>query len=90
MPLTKYHYDSLFSTLKRIKNTCFKYVDVGYFDVRLRYFEGDYTIIWGDSQYDLDHRGFWGYHTVFAECSDSDLKEIILEMYKEIEDQMHD
>jgi len=92
MPLTDYQYNSLFSTLKVLKETCFDfdYIEEDYFDVRLRYFEGEYTLLWGDSQYDTDHRGLWGYGSVSNDYSLEDLENLLKAMYLEIEDQMYD
>jgi len=36
-----------------------------YIEVRLQVYEdGDWTVRWGDSQYDQDHRGYWGSSSV--------------------------
>lgn len=34
--------------------------DDEYLDVRLRYFQGEFYVYCGSSDYDCDHRGFWG------------------------------
>ena len=57
--------------------------DDGYIDVRLRVFEGDWEVKFGDSQYDTDHRGDWGYSAI---CEDSDLEEIAQELIDEVLD----
>lgn len=57
--------------------------DDGYIDVRLRVFEGDWEVKFGDSQYDTDHRGDWGYSSI---CKDSDLEEIAQELIDEVLD----
>jgi hypothetical protein len=37
----------------------------GYCDVRLQvYDDGQWAVRYGDSQYDTDHRGWWGYSSV--------------------------
>lgn len=56
--------------------------DDGYLDVRLRVFEGDWEIKFGDSQYDTDHRGLWGYASISEE---SDLEEIAQELIDEVQ-----
>ncbi len=55
--------------------------DDGYLDVRLRVFEGDWEVKFGDSQYDTDHRGSWGYASI---CEDSDLSEVAQELIDEV------
>jgi hypothetical protein len=35
-------------------------------DIRLQLVDGDYHIHIGDSQYDTDHRGGWGYGTIIT------------------------
>ena len=34
-------------------------------DVRLRIHSGSWQVLWGDPQFDTDHRGRWGYGTLF-------------------------
>ena len=57
--------------------------DDGYLDVRLRVFEGAWEVKFGDSQYDTDHRGDWGYSSI---CEDSDLEEVAQELISEVEE----
>jgi len=35
-----------------------------FIDVRLRVFNGGWEVLHGDSQYDTDHRGLWGYSSI--------------------------
>ncbi len=35
-----------------------------FIDVRLRVFDGGWEVLHGDSQYDTDHRGLWGYSSI--------------------------
>lgn len=47
--------------------------DVTYVDIRLQLVDGTYHIYTGDSQFDTDHRGSWGYgsfvvNTYFDHC----------------------
>ena len=57
--------------------------DDGYIDVRLRVFEGNWEVKYGDSQYDTDHRGWWAYSAI---CEDSDLEEVAQELIDEVLD----
>jgi hypothetical protein len=61
-------------------------VDIYFLPVRLRYFEGNFELLWGDSSFDTDHRGIWGSSTINPESSFEELKEVLKEMYNEIED----
>lgn len=38
-------------------------------DVRLRYHNGDWSLLTGDSQYDTDSRGYWGSSSVTGDCT---------------------
>ena len=42
-------------------------------DVRLRYFDGAWSLHTGDVQYDTDHRGFWGSSSVGQEMTEDRL-----------------
>ncbi len=44
-------------------------------DVRLRFHEGDLEIKTGDSQFDTDCRGFWGYASLDYDIAPEDLTE---------------
>jgi hypothetical protein len=36
-------------------------------DVRLQIDpDGDWNVLWGDSQYDTDHRGYWGFGSILV------------------------
>lgn len=55
-------------------------------DIRLRFFKDEYSLLWGDSSFDPDHRGFWGFSTVHIDSPISDLKLAIKDMVQEIKD----
>jgi hypothetical protein len=85
--------DSLYSLVEWLKNLESKGLldeEDSYMDVRLRYFENQYDILWGDSQYDTDHRGLWGYGSVSPEYCMEDLESLLKAMYLEIEEQVYD
>jgi len=65
-------------------------VDIYFLPVRLRYFECTFELLWGDSSFDVDHRGIWASGTINPEATFEELKEILKEMYREIEEQMYD
>lgn len=44
-------------------------------DVRLVFHEGNWEVKTGDSQYDTDHRGFWGYGSLSYDIEPEDLTE---------------
>jgi hypothetical protein len=57
-------------------------------DVRLRIFEGDWEILWGDVDSDTDHRGSWGYGSLSLSSDTGRLAQDLLEdlVEKEIEE----
>ena len=57
-----------------------------YLDIRLRYFEGDVSILYGDSQYDTDHRGYWGDGTMLLGMTRDDLKTLANELIESLLD----
>lgn len=51
--------------------------DDGTCDVRLQvYPSGEWAMRWGDSQYDQDHRGFWGSSSIDKATTLSDMVDI--------------
>lgn len=58
--------------------------------IRLREFEGDWSLCTGDGQFDTDHRGRWGYSTVVWDSNAEDVVEELVsglhEAYSDIED----
>lgn len=87
----------------RIFHATFPYEDNGeddsnpYLDVRLRDFEGSWSLLVGDSQYDTDHRGRWAYASILSSSDWEDsaggvaeeLVEELREEFSDIEDQKH-
>ena len=61
-------------------------VDIYFLPVRLRYFEDNFELLWGDSSFDTDHRGIWASGSVNPESTFEDLKDLLKDMYYEIED----
>ena len=55
--------------------------EVDYCDIRIQLVDGDYRFHFGDSQFDSDHRGQWGYGTVHLE--DTDFVALATEMVEE-------
>lgn len=43
-------------------------------EVRLRVQEDDWAVLWGDSQYDTDHRGYWGAASIHHGDDDNELR----------------
>jgi len=50
-------------------------------DVRLRVFDGGWEVLHGDSQYDTDHRGKWGYGAI---SESSEAREVARELLTEV------
>jgi hypothetical protein len=56
-------------------------------DVRLRLHEGEWTVLWGDPSFDLDHRGHWGASTLdLTDDGSSYLSEVAGELIAQVED----
>jgi hypothetical protein len=45
-----------------------------YIEIRLQLLDGKHTFYCGDSQYDTDHRGYWGMFEVEFNASDSEIR----------------
>jgi hypothetical protein len=54
-------------------------------DCRLRVFEGDWSLITGDSQYDTDHRGYWAYNSIPYHCTLEEAQEIAESLIDDVE-----
>ena len=52
-----------------------------FIDVRLRVFDGGWEVLHGDSQYDTDHRGKWGYGAI---SESSEAREVARELLTEV------
>ena len=55
-------------------------------DIRLRYFEGSVSLLYGDSQFDQDHRGYWGNGTMLLGMTRDDLKQLADELIESLLD----
>lgn len=54
-------------------------------DCRLRWHNGNWSLLTGSSDYDQDHRGYWGYSGIPYDCTRADSKEIARELIESIE-----
>ena len=55
-------------------------------DFRLQVRDGSWVTHEGDSQYDQDHRGFWGYASVPRAVSKKEAREIAIQLLEESSD----
>ena len=62
--------------------------ELDYIEVRLQLVDGSYNILTGDSQYDTDHRGAWGYGGV--DCTRMLIEDELLEDAESIVDEALD
>jgi len=82
--------DNVAAVLRRIHNEARRIgVDDSY-DVRLRVLTSapvDWEVLWGDAQYDTDHRGYWGasYMPNPQESEELDAEVIARELIEEVE-----
>lgn len=51
--------------------------------------EDDWTILWGDPSFDLDHRGFWGFGTLYPREM-SGVVELASDLIDQVEDAIED
>lgn len=58
-------------------------------EVRLRFFEDDYYLYWGDPCFDTDHRGNWSYESFSVDSSYSELRQIAKNLLVKIEEEMY-
>jgi hypothetical protein len=56
-------------------------------DCRLRVFDGDWSLITGDSQFDTDHRGYWAYGSIPYYCTLEEAQEIAESLIKALEEE---
>ncbi len=76
---------SVAAALGRVKVNVGRFNDDDYIDVRLQVYEtGEFAIRCGDSQYDLDHRGFWGSSSITKK---SNCREVAKDLLSQAEDQ---
>jgi hypothetical protein len=53
-------------------------------DCRLRYFDGNWSFLTGDSSYDQDHRGHWGASCVGANLAVSEAQNIACDLVEQV------
>jgi len=53
-------------------------------DVRLRYFDGAWSLHTGDVQYDTDHRGFWGSSSVGQEMTEDQARDVACDLVDQV------
>ena len=53
-------------------------------DVRLRYHNGDWSLLTGDASYDQDHRGYWGCSSVSSETTADDARQIAEQLVEDV------
>lgn len=56
--------DNVYLAITNLRGRYLNDPDVDFVDIRLQLVDGTYYIHFGDSQYDTDHRGSWGYGEV--------------------------
>jgi hypothetical protein len=60
-----------------------------FLEVRLRYFEENWEIYFGDISFDTDHRGYWGYSYLTPFTTPVGIEMILDEMFMEVEDSLY-
>jgi hypothetical protein len=82
---------------QQIKDVCLMYFadeEITSVDIRLQLIDGSYNVLFGDSSFDDDHRGYWGYGTVVfrdkdgTEYDDIDENELAREIVNEAIDNL--
>lgn len=58
--------------------------DEPFIDVRLQYYDGLFRLHTGDSQYDPDHRGYWGSSSVGPDLTQGDVEEIASDLLDQV------
>ena len=53
-------------------------------DVCLRFYEGSWELLSGDSQYGTDHRGYWGYGSLSYDIEQEELTETMTALATEL------
>ena len=74
--------DAIASQLEVIQAMDFEPEEEGeepFLDVRLRVFDGGWEVLHGDSQYDTDHRGLWGYSSISESSEDMEVARELLD-----------
>jgi hypothetical protein len=74
------------SNLKYINSTIDSTNEDG-LDIRLHVWEDEsWTIHTGDSQYDTDHRGFWGSSTLMGKCNWLSIRDIARDLLDQVKE----
>ena len=60
--------------------------DEEYLEVRLRCYKGNWHILYGDSSFDTDHRGMWGFGCLLIDMTEEDLEYLLDDLVNQIED----
>jgi len=82
-------FDSLASQLLKIAQTLdIKQIDdfgdYEFIDVRLRFFDDNIYLYCGSSDYDQDHRGYWGASSLSADCDLDTAKSIASDLIDQV------
>ena len=62
--------------------------DEGGIDVRLRYHDGQFSLLSGDSSYDQDHHGHWGCSSVTDDMDADTLSGIAIDLHDQVLDDL--
>lgn len=57
-------------------------------DVRLRYYEGYFELLWGDVSFDTDHRGVCGASSVTLDMEEAELEGVADDLIEQVEDEL--
>ncbi len=57
-------------------------------DCRLRYHDGSFSLLTGDSSYDQDHRGYWGVSCVDSNLSANDARNTAIDLLDQVLDDL--
>ncbi len=80
----------VYETLKILRDDKRLFEEDEYLDVRVNINpEGDINILFGDSQFDTDHRGLWAYGSININYDDEFLLSVAKDLVNEIEDQFY-
>ena len=58
-------------------------------DIRLQIVDGCYYVLWGDSSFDQDHRGFWGLASLWLNMTKKECYSVAKELIDDAEDHYH-
>lgn len=72
--------DNVYLTITNLRGRYLNAPEIDFVDIRLQLVDGVYYIHTGDSQYDTDHRGSWGYGSFDTRFSDEDF--VIPDIFK--------